>query len=524
MIERAATCLKIGGRHLLRLRKHSLSKTRSLHSAFWSHGAGDIDLPAWWLAFLQVPAANTQLWESRHSPYAAFNLSSDGIGLRILEFLYPYRTLAFLRRYAVKDTTTWRKRRPAPSPAQGCRAYTSTADQPVVPWKERPKKGIRSAAEEVNMYHHDVHAQEAILQVTLRSLIYDELQAPDLSRLEMVYQDMRKLSVPIDAKDLVQLLHILEKSYPQSELATLVQTQQKDEEVRVRKRELRTRFDSLLIAEDGPLKTRELLQVFRQLQDLPITPNAEDITRLFEMLGRSSAAFELQETQNLFNAIPEKNRKASHYNYAIAAAIKGNDLSSAMTMNDESALRFDITDGSLLIFDHAINNSRWADAAHVWHLLTSAKRKSSMSEEQGIGHIVKGMPLSEQIEKASASIAYALERIKIDGTVKAAKVYRFAQSLASEALKTHRMDFDAPLQFRLVESTCKLQKIWNGSSANFMQDAILQNLSVAEARRSPVHDATAMRLYRNFRKNVNFMPSRELLSSLLNRADSISSR
>ena len=524
MIERAATCLKSGGRHLLRLRKNFFPRPRSLHSAFWSHGAGDIDLPAWWLAFLQVPVANTQLWETRQSPYAAFDLSSDGLGLGILEFLYPTRTLAFLRRYATKDTATWSLRRPAQNPAQGRRAYTSTADQPVVPRKVRCNKRKRSAAQDVDMYRQDVRAQEAILRVTLQSLIYDEARTPDLSRLEMVYRDMRNLSVAIDSKDLVQLLDILKSSYPESELTTLVQKQQQKQEVRVQERELRMQFNSLLNAKDGPPKIRELLQVFQRLQDFAITPNAEDITRLFELFARSTETFALQETQNLFDAIPKKKRRASHYNYAIAAAVKRKDLRSAIAMNDESTLRFDTTDGSLLILEHAINNSRWTDAAHVWQLLMSTKRRSSMPEERGLGHVLKGMPLPEQIERAIASITYALVRIKADGTAKADKTCRLAQSLASEALKTHRTDFDADLQSRLVERILKLQGTLNCSPASFMRDAILQNLRVAEAKTSHAHDALAMQLYRKFRKGVNFVPSEELLSSLLKRADLISSR
>ncbi|KAL8966656.1 MAG: hypothetical protein Q9183_003269 [Haloplaca sp. 2 TL-2023] len=524
MIERAATCLKNGGRHLLRLRKNSFPKRRSLHSAFWSHGAGDIDLPEWWLAFLQVPVANTQLWETRQNSYAAFNLSSDGLGLGILEFLYPTRTLAFLRSYVTKDTTTWSLRRPAQNPAQGRRAYTSTADQPVLSRKSSGTKCRRSATQEVDIYGRDVRAQETILRETLQSLIYDETRTPDLSRLEMVYRDMRNLSVSIDSKDLVQLLDILKNSYPASEFTTLVQKEQQKQEVRVPQHELRMRFDNLLNAKDGPSLIRELLQVFKQLQDSPITPNAEDITRLFELFARSTENFALQETQNFFDAIPKKKQQASHYDHAIAAAVKRNDLGSAMAMNDECTLRFGTTDGSLLILEHTINNSRWSDAAHVWQLLTSTKRQSSMPEELGLGHVLKDMPLPEQFEKAIASIAYALQRIKADGTAKADKACRLAQSLASAALKTHPTDLDADLQSRLVERIFTLQGTLGCSPASFVRDAILQNLSVAQFKTSPAHDALAMQMYRKFRKDVNFVPSEELLSSLLKRSDLISNR
>lgn len=128
MIERVAGCLESGGRHLLRVQKKAFRSRRSLHSGFWSHGALDIDLPSWWMAFLQVSQSREEQRCPRSS--AADNLAYGPTEPRFLDFLYPAHTLASIQRF-VKTRADVKSRRLARKILQYSRAYTSIASEAV---------------------------------------------------------------------------------------------------------------------------------------------------------------------------------------------------------------------------------------------------------------------------------------------------------------------------------------------------------------------------------------------------------
>ena len=97
MVERAVEWLYSRGRCVLRGPKKHLRSRRHLHSAFWSHGAGNIDLPPWWMLFLQnLDSIQGKCVSRRHrSPKAAL---SSGIQEIFLDFLYPLHTLSLIKR------------------------------------------------------------------------------------------------------------------------------------------------------------------------------------------------------------------------------------------------------------------------------------------------------------------------------------------------------------------------------------------------------------------------------------------
>lgn len=77
-------------------KKHFRSR-RHLHSAFWSHGAGNINLPSWWMLFLQnSDSAQDSCSNKKYGNQAA--TLSRGLEEIFLDFLYPARTLALIRR------------------------------------------------------------------------------------------------------------------------------------------------------------------------------------------------------------------------------------------------------------------------------------------------------------------------------------------------------------------------------------------------------------------------------------------
>jgi pentatricopeptide repeat-containing protein PET309 len=99
MLERASTCLESGGRQLLRAPKSCIRTRRSLHSAFWHHGASDLSLPAWWAAatLFDSGRSDTDDRAAGTVPSLASNIY-NGV---LLDFLYPEKTLALLKRATV---------------------------------------------------------------------------------------------------------------------------------------------------------------------------------------------------------------------------------------------------------------------------------------------------------------------------------------------------------------------------------------------------------------------------------------
>ena len=108
---------------MVRSSKKHLRSRRHLHSAFWSHGAGNIDLPPWWMLFLQnIDSSQGRFSSRRHrSPKAAL---SCGLQEIFLDFLYPVHTLALIKR--LKQSTNAHIHA-AQNVKQSSRSYTSIA-------------------------------------------------------------------------------------------------------------------------------------------------------------------------------------------------------------------------------------------------------------------------------------------------------------------------------------------------------------------------------------------------------------
>ena len=132
MLERATGCIENGGRRLLRLTSKYSRPRRSLHSAFWCHGAGDIDLPSWWISLLQQPPPETVARSQSIVDTAKKCLSAGLLEGGFLDFLYPAKTLTLIHKLAVRDANQLNIRSKSLSKQSNIRAYTSEAVEPRV--------------------------------------------------------------------------------------------------------------------------------------------------------------------------------------------------------------------------------------------------------------------------------------------------------------------------------------------------------------------------------------------------------
>lgn len=108
---------------MLRGSEKQFRSRRHIHYAFWSHGAGNIDLPSWWMLFLQSSGCAHELYSRKGDKTPTAALSTE-LQETHLDFLYPIQTLALIRR--LKRSTN-AQHHAAPDIKQCSRSYTSLA-------------------------------------------------------------------------------------------------------------------------------------------------------------------------------------------------------------------------------------------------------------------------------------------------------------------------------------------------------------------------------------------------------------
>ena len=206
MIERVAGCLKHGGRGLLRAPKKPFRTRRYLHSAFWSHGASNIDLPAWWRFLLQAHEPHNAISSSKESRSTTEDVAA-GFHEIFLNFLYPVQTHALIRRL---NRATRSHRQAAQLAQKGSRKYTSVAEDLLagktdtterVQRQEKEAYGDIAAGKRVQVMHGKA---EELLERLARPEDYDELWK--------LQQDAFEASQPLEAEIIKRIFYSLSVS------------------------------------------------------------------------------------------------------------------------------------------------------------------------------------------------------------------------------------------------------------------------------------------------------------------------
>ena len=208
MRERLVGCLDKGGRYLQRsIPSQHYPSHRQLHSAFWSHGAGDIDLPSWWIALLQLPRAEDEA-----------HTEGKGFGPKFLDFLYPSQTLAFIRRHATVEPAVLKRYQRIRQVHQGSRKFVSVATN------ENELLGTIAAAQ-ARLIEQEEHIEHVAKEISLTDitrretlsarlddlLLHDEPDAKHLL-LWQTYRELRKMSARLLPRQLVRMMRCLSRS------------------------------------------------------------------------------------------------------------------------------------------------------------------------------------------------------------------------------------------------------------------------------------------------------------------------
>ena len=292
MLERASGCLKAGGQHLLRSAPNSLRTRRSLHSSFWCHGAGDIDLPSWWISLLQQPPPESSARLQSIADTAKQCLSAGLLEGGFLDFLYPAKTLTLIHKLAVRDANYPRPRTYKTAGQHGVRAYASKATDDRV----ATESDLDHAINLVSAIHKNSHTMVD--------------KGPDVGQDEMLQdvRDSNELAVP-------------EVAY----LSVKELRQQKIDTAR-RYYDLAWKyFSNVRVASEGE-KSEDALTKF-------------DLWNIARRVENAGARY----MHSLFYSIPKHKRKKVHYKLAIRIASLCNRLDEGLLIFGEACQRSKVT-------------------------------------------------------------------------------------------------------------------------------------------------------------------------------------
>lgn len=199
MIERTAGCLESGIHAFPRgpkPQKHLRSR-RHLHFAFWSHGAGDIDLPSWWRYLLQAPVSSG---ESRSS-----QKKSSGLQYIFLDFLYPVQSWTLIRQ--LKRSTN-AHHRAAQNIKIASRNYTSIAADLVV--EANKNKAKETQVEDASVSVPPVVSQPGdAIRRGINEILDSKDQTGLYDELWQSYQTLLRMSQALSGQKIIRLLRCL---------------------------------------------------------------------------------------------------------------------------------------------------------------------------------------------------------------------------------------------------------------------------------------------------------------------------
>lgn len=199
----------------MHLPRKSPRTRRCLHSTFWSHGAGEINLPPWWIMLLRLPQEEASRWTSRRLAAARTILSYVADG-GFLEFLYPFRTLTIVQKIINRDRAWSESRRGIRYAPTRLRTFSSIASDSTNATGNN--KGTTAQAGSLLSSEVEGPASEPGLEYYLDRMQIDSRLAelfespenrPNYERAWHYYQNLQNLSEDLTPQQLEKLVKYL---------------------------------------------------------------------------------------------------------------------------------------------------------------------------------------------------------------------------------------------------------------------------------------------------------------------------
>lgn len=460
MIERIKGCLENGGRGLIRAPKKHLHSRRHLHSAFWSHGAGNIDLPAWWILFLQTtePPQAGQHVGSNRSISGEFG---SGIQRFFLDFLYPFRTRALIKRL---NQSTIAHRRAAETARQQCRQYTFLAENLV---NEKLRRRI-------------VHPQESRASRINSELmrIIDNAQTPEDQQLEDV--------IEIESEE-AEHLKILEQTVEH------------------------------ILQDDKIVDFEHLWTCFGEMAHKSEALGYQYLEKVFFRMSSSQHQVDALHSLELFEAIPKASLTKEHHTHAAAAAIVSKSTNTALA---QIRTIFDIYPSSILtdvpeVFSLAFNQEEWPVAIEIWYKFWQSPLLYHTSSRE-LWTYLNEVPVAKLAPLATSAVRFILSLWESFDDDLRGMASEFAIQLAERVFDKEKFPNEPSIYNNFLGG---LRQLLGSDALQCFEDAFFRLQSVDDKS----YDLAALAVFEDLRELTSYKPSSLMLDIVLKIVRSIRS-
>ncbi|KAK4541811.1 hypothetical protein LTR36_007343 [Oleoguttula mirabilis] len=435
MLERAKACLKSGARDSLRCAPTAPRSKRLLHSTFWKHGAGDLDLPLWAMSTCQMPPdlplrhddtrrrhVGGDVKEVKSRPSAP----ADGL---FLDFLYPPQALAWMHKVAGRGPAweRWERRNARRLPegfVQTSRGYTSRAYAQAA----RPKADAAQEQEQQQEHENSYGRESASKRLGLPNGEAEQL----VMELGAAGQEKARQDGGMQARQ-----DKLEAAY-HSAAGDVFSAEFADSpgELAEASSDLMKRLRTIMAGRAGAGKTQELSDRVLTIYDSLDQASKDEMRLKVELLDWLSAFTnndaEVRSTE-LYHSIPIDQRTLQVYQAALAVFMRRGRHVQAFNLHRE-ALK-NIANGdqvTRMFFKYAVEEHRWPLAMNIKAQYTLLVEQPNRAAGPGNMFWFHVSQLLELLPKALALAKY-LRALDSAGTSNK-QVRAFAASFFREAL------------------------------------------------------------------------------------------
>ena len=341
MLESLAKCLQIRGR---------VAAPAIAPDTFWFHGAESINLPTWWLLYLQAPSQGSNGRSHSHSGRAR-GVPASSIHQVLQHLIHPWQTLALIRRI------------------------------------------------ECSTSRH----QKAVELTRDRSRCYASLAQDMLSRsLIRAYSNQDSTPSPREGIGPAEIVsQKLEAS--KFQLATLLDRR------------------------DAHQHLEELWQVYTTILERSSRPSVIEMRKMLRLLHASDSQVDAERLIAVFETIDISARRSIHYSYVVAAALKLNDIDTALYFHREAMLRLHTAAGASGILRFVIGRENWDVALAVWRPTQDMLSEHPTNDD--IWADSKTLPFSFLARRAVSAAEFATQDLNNGSVPSASRAKSFAVCL-----------------------------------------------------------------------------------------------
>ncbi|MCJ1345598.1 hypothetical protein MMC31_003806 [Peltigera leucophlebia] len=266
-------------------------------------------------------------------------------------------------------------------------------------------------------------------------------------------------------------------------------------------------FCTLLEEGGNALRQSELWQRYQNLRSLHQEPTAKQMVKLLKYLGASHKTIDAARVVAVVSGIPIESREGIHYTQIIWAALRQDDVKSAVAFHSEALSRIQGTIGTASLLCYFVEREMWKSAVETWYEYLGYRQPAFDCLE--MWHGVEALPLSTLMKKAYSIADFAIALSADAPTETTTAVRDFALQMIIRAFNIRSAQLDFPKHHELFEIAVRLKE----PSHELFKAAICQLLHVNEdyARKK------ARRLYLRMRMHKGIFPDKPLLGALFNR-------